>query len=418
MRRRRMAWAVTMTTVAAVPARAGPPLAAVPATGPATRPVVAVWTRAVATAGVAELALPCDLLARRQTAVYPGVRGIVARRAVDVGQRVAAGDVLAVISATDADAQLAADQAGLDRAKADVGRAVADADLARLTLDRYVEVQKDSPGSVSAEDVGVRRQASKAAAASVAQARAAVRQAEAAVAARQAAVAAERVSAPFAGVVTARTIDVGDLVSPDRTADGQELFDVTDPSAVRAFVEVPQALAGRVVVGGVATLSFAADPGHGFAGRVAATAGVLDPHSRTMRVRVDLLNPRGQLLPGAYGTVQLPLTTAAAAAAAGAWVRVPATAMIFSPVGGIQVATLDDAGRVRVRAVQPARDDGAELELASGVAAGDRVIVNPGPWTVAGAAVDAREGAALPATRPAASPVVDTTTLPPPTAQP
>jgi AcrB/AcrD/AcrF family/Barrel-sandwich domain of CusB or HlyD membrane-fusion len=181
----------------------------------------------------------------------------------------------------------------------------------------------------------------------------------------------EKVTAPFAGVVTARNIDPGDLVSADTPNGGREMFHVMRTDVLRVFVNVPQTFSTSLRVGQDAVVYRREDPTRMFRGKVARTANALDPNTRTLLTEVDVPNPHDALRPGMYLQVKflfmrdVPTT------------MIPAAAVV-TRTGGPMVGVLDDQKAVRYRPVELGRDYGAEIQVVSGLKPGDSVVVRPG----------------------------------------
>ena len=203
---------------------------------------------------------------------------------------------------------------------------------------------------------------------SVVQARANVAAAEANVQRLRQLDAFKRVTAPFAGVITKRNVDVGDLIDAG-SGGGRALFVLTQTDALRVYVNVPQTYAQMIKPGQAVTVTQAELRGQTFKGTVARTAGAIDATTRTMQVEIALPNPKGVLLPGAYVQVALPM-------AASEVLRVPTNTLLFR-ADGSRVALVDGAGRVSLRVVQIGRNLGEDVELLGGVTATDRLVLNP-----------------------------------------
>lgn len=312
------------------------------------------------------LALPGETAAWNESTLFARVNGYLAAWKVDIGDTVHKGQVLAVIDTPELDAQLAAAQAQLRAARSQVELRVAEAEFARTTWERW----RDSPkGVVSDQD----REA-KHADLDGAQARLSVARAQEALDRAQvdniAAMAQyKNVTAPFDGTVVERRIDVGNLVTAGSTAATTPLFRIAQERPIRVYVDAPQSAAPGLLRAGVpARVRSATLPGLSFEARVARSAQALQPQARTLRVEVDLPNEDRRLLPGMYVDVEFQLAGADG-------VQVPAAAMIFRS-GGPQVAVVDAQGKFTLRKVTIARDDGAEVELGSGVQAGEMVALN------------------------------------------
>ena len=184
-------------------------------------------------------------------------------------------------------------------------------------------------------------------------------------------------TAPFDGVITVRNVDTGALIDAGNGGTPAALFRLAETDRLRVFVDVPQDQAADVVAGAEASLALPQYPGRSFIGSVARTSGAIDAGSRTLRVEVDMDNPDGAVLPGAYAQVSLPLS------AAKPGLSLPANALLFRPAG-VQVAVVNAKGAVQLRTVTLGRDFGARVEIRSGLNGDERVIVNPGDAVSAG----------------------------------
>jgi RND family efflux transporter MFP subunit len=177
----------------------------------------------------------------------------------------------------------------------------------------------------------------------------------------------KRVVAPFAGVITRRNVDVGDLI--DAGGAGRALFLLSQTDPLRVYVSVPQAYSQLVKPGQEVIVTQAELAGRNFHGKVARTSASIDAATRTMQVEVSLPNPDGALLPGAYVQVALPMQSSRA-------LVIPTNALIMR-ADGMRVAVLDTAGRVNLRPVKIGRNFGNTVELLEGAAATDRLVLNP-----------------------------------------
>lgn len=309
-----------------------------------------------------ELTLPGTVEPIREAALYPRANGYVRRFHADIGARVRAGQLLAEIETPEVDQELAQARASLGQARASYG-------LARTTLDRWQAMVKDS--AATRQELDERSAAFNAAGANVAAAEASARR-------LQELQSFGRVAAPFSGTVTQRSVEVGQLVSPSQGA--RPLFVLAQSDTVRVMVNVPEEAAAQVRAGGEAHVvvrgSTEARPA-----RVVRTAGALDAATRTMLAEVDVPNAAGTLLPGMYAQVKLAVHDVAPG------LLLPANALITGAAGP-QVALVRD-GRVHFAKLQLGRDLGTDIEVLSGVAAGDIVVLNPSDEVAEGVAVRA-----------------------------
>jgi len=177
------------------------------------------------------------------------------------------------------------------------------------------------------------------------------------------------VLAPFAGVITRRNVDVGDLIDAGGGGSGRALFMLAQTDPLRVYINVPQAYAQLIKAGQPVVVTQAELRGQSFKGEVARTSGAIDTTTRMMQVEVSLPNKDGTLLPGAYVQVSLPL-------AASQSLTIPANALIFR-AEGTRVAVVDAQGRVHLRTVQLGRNYGETVEVLDGLGATDRLVLNP-----------------------------------------
>ncbi|MEK6348568.1 MAG: efflux RND transporter periplasmic adaptor subunit [Burkholderia sp.] len=315
-----------------------------------------------------ELILPGAVTPFADAAIYARTSGYIASWKTDIGAHVKAGDVLARIAAPDLDAQL-------KQARADEAVAQTNYDYAKSTAVRWQQMLKTQ--SVSQQDADTKS-------ADMNAKRALLAAAQANVAHLAQLVSFETVSAPFAGVVTARNVDVGTLVTAGGTpgTPGQtgELFHVQQTDTLRVFVDVPQDSAGNVITGTAVYLSSPQYPGRQFAARVARNSGAINPATRTLRVEIDVDNRDGTLMPGAYAQAHLSIASANPA------LELPVSALLYRP-DGVTVVVVGQDNRTALRQVHIGRDFGTRVEIADGIAAGDRVIDNPGDSLAAGTLV-------------------------------
>jgi RND family efflux transporter MFP subunit len=179
----------------------------------------------------------------------------------------------------------------------------------------------------------------------------------------------KHVVAPFDGVVTARETDIGALINAG-SGQGPELFRVADKTKLRIYIQVPQNYASVFTSGGTVQLVFAEHPGKTFEARMARTAQALDPASRTLLVQLEADNSKGELLPG--GLTEVHIKTPAGNPS----VRLPASALLFR-AEGLRVATIDDKGHAKLHPISIGRDFGKEVEVLTGIEAGQTVILDP-----------------------------------------
>ncbi|MET0342084.1 MAG: efflux RND transporter periplasmic adaptor subunit [Polyangiales bacterium] len=322
------------------------------------------------------LKLPAQLEAHEHTVVHARANGYVRRWLVDLGDAVDEGQLLAELDTPELDRELEQARAHLAQADAALSLARASHAFSRSSLARYQALGE--------------RKLSSAHELEQYQAEAEVQEAKVRVAdAERASQAANlrrleqlkafaRVLAPFAGTITARTVERGALVSAGA---GSPLFEVARLDPVRVTLDAPQSWAVGVKPGLAATVGVAEYPGRTFQAKVARTAARLDPKTRTLRVELEVPNADGALLAGMYGSVGLSLEQAHDVFV------VPANAVLASREG-TRVATVGEGGKVKLRPVTIERDNGAEVEIAEGLDGSEKLIANPSPAIVEGAPVE------------------------------
>jgi RND family efflux transporter MFP subunit len=300
-----------------------------------------------------------------ESTVYARVNGYVEKWFADIGDRVKKGQVLATIDTPDLDAQFQAAQHQLVASQSQVDVMDANAAFAKSTYERW----RDSPPGVVSEQ---EREAKKA---EYASSNAELKAAEAKVSADKADVdqlsamkGFKEVTAPFDGVITSRHIDMGDLVTAGSTASTSPLYTVAQISEIRVFVDVPQRAAAGMDVGVPAMATADEFPGQKFSGKIARTSDAIDPATRTLHVEVDVANPDLVLMPGMYMQVNFQLKHKN-------FLQVPASALI-STSRGLEVAVVNDDGKVNFHNVQIAIDNGDFVEIGSGLALNDKVALN------------------------------------------
>jgi RND family efflux transporter MFP subunit len=345
-----------------------------------------------------DVVLPCNISANQTVAIYTRSTGYLEKFNYDIGQYVKKDDDLAVIATPDVDAQLAQSKATVVQDEANVKRSEADLELAKVTYARYVKAQKQSPGSVTQEDVDTRKSAVDDAEAALAQSKATVAAANADVDRLNVLVGFEHVKAPFSGKVTARNYYAGALLTPSSTP---EIFDLQQTDLLRVFINVPQEYANDVKIGDKVKLFVRNFPSKPFLGEVALTAGAVDPNTRTLRVQINYDNRDNQLFPGEYGEVHLPVAQGATIG------LIPTSALVFNAQAtGNQVATVDGDGKVHMKSIKTGRDFGTSIEVTGGLTDTDKIITNPSERVIEGAKVDYHlsPNAAVPASQPVKTP--------------
>jgi len=304
-----------------------------------------------------ELVLPATLQAFSESPIYARTSGYVSHWYVDIGQHVRNGEVLAQIDSPEVDQQLI-------RARATLNQTQANLTLAGVTTDRYRDLIKSN--SVAQQEVDQNNQNLTSQKAAVVSAAADVKQLE-----QQQDY--EKVTAPFAGVVTERRTDVGDLINAGNSGVGAELFRLSKIDVMRIFVSVPEAYSQQIASGMHVSLQLTELPNQTFDGQVAR-----DNHAtRTLLVEVDVPNPAGKLLPGAYGQVHFKLASPTRP------LIVPSGSILFQSAGP-QVAVVTAKNTIELRKVVIGRDFGNTMEITNGISTQDSVIASPPDYLVNG----------------------------------
>lgn len=299
------------------------------------------------------LVLPGDVEAFYNAQIHARVSGYLKDWYDDIGAHVKAGQVLAVIDTPDLDQQLA-------QARADLATAVANQKLAQLTADRWT--------NLLARDA-VSRQETDEKTGDLAAKNALVNAAGANLQRLEALEAFKRITAPFDGVVTARTTDKGQLIAAG-TPNDPGLFTVSDTHRLRVYVHVPQSYSAELKAGDVANLTVPEYPGQTFQATLVSTSGAVNDQSGALLVELQLDNAAGLLKPGDYAQVRFQLPVSANQ------LTVPASALMFRQTG-MAVATVGPGSRVVMKPITIGTDLGTAVEVATGIGPTDRIIDNP-----------------------------------------
>jgi RND family efflux transporter MFP subunit len=321
-------------------------------TDEAATPVVSV-THPTPAAPLQEIVLPGNTEAFTDSPIYARTNGYLTHWYFDIGARVKKGDLLAEIETPEIDQQLQQAQAQLETARANY-------DLAKTTAERWQFLLKSNSVSKQETDQAVANQAAQ---------KAVVDSNAANVRRLEQLQSFERVYAPFDGVITARNTDIGALIDAGSSAQGKELFHMAAISTLRVFVPVPEIYSNAARPGATGTLTLDEYPGRLFRGTLVRDASAIDPASRTLLVEVDVPNPDGLLLPGAYVSVHLKLPATIRS------VTIPASALLFRREG-LRVGVMR-GGRANLVPVTIGRDYGATVEIVSGLNPRDAIILDP-----------------------------------------
>jgi RND family efflux transporter MFP subunit len=322
------------------------------------------------------LLLPGNVSAFNSSSLFARASGYVTAWHSDIGAHLKKGDVLVTISAPDLDQQLEEAKAQLVQLQAAVEQAQANADLGQVTNGRTARLVAQGWSTLEQGDTDRLTAASRNAALSVAKAN--VRAQQAVVNRLQELSGFEEIKAPFDGVVTARNVNVGDLLNAGGTS-GRALYQVADIHRMRIFVNVPQAFLGELKPGVKATLHL---PGQKetFEAELSSTSNALEENSRTALIELQAANPDGKLWPGAFTEVQFHIPSAPGT------LRIPSTALVFG-ANGMRVAAVDAGNKVALKPVILGRNLGNDVEIESGLSLTDRLIDNPQESIEAGSTV-------------------------------
>src|SRR5437588_2435292 len=301
----------------------------------------------------ATLDLPGRLEAYYRAPIFARVSGYLKSWSADIGARVKAGQVIADIEAPDLDQQLL-------QARADLASQEASAKLSEATLTRRKTLIASN--FVSMQEIDERT-------ADLSNKKAAVNSGQANVERLEALAGYKKITVPFDGVVTARDTDVGALINAGGGS-GPAMFVVSDITKLRVYVNVPQNYVPSIKIGAKAVITMPEYPNRTFDATVEASSQSVEVSSGTTRMQLALDNSGGELMPGGYANVRLSLQRDTVP------LHIPASALSFSQ-NGLRVATVGPDDKVLFKTVTIARDLGKEIELASGLAADDRVITAP-----------------------------------------
>jgi RND family efflux transporter MFP subunit len=323
--------------------------------------------------------LPGTTAAFAAANIYARATGYIAKRNVDIGDRVKAGDLLAELAVPELDHQISQNEATLDQFKSSLQQARANRDLAQVTWDRDSPLVQKGWVTPQQGDTDRLNLQSRAAAVAVAEANVSSQDNLLKVLRQNRDYAS--VVAPFDGVITQRNVDVGSLVQGN-AASGTFMFEIMQQDVIRVWVYVPQDTAIGVAPGIEAIVRVPELPDREFAGTVTRIADTLQPGTRTLLTEIDIPNPDGALTTGTYCMIELHIPRKTPS------LLVSADAIIFDR-NGMQVAVVNN-GKAELRKVKVKRDLGTRVEVDSGIKAGDQVILNPPVTLVDGSKVQVR----------------------------
>jgi len=338
-------------------------------------PTVAVVSP-TATTPQSGLNLPAEVKPWQEASIYARVNGYLKDWLVDIGAHVQKDQLLAEIDTPDLDQQLA-------QAHSQAVLAQRNLEQAKKTNTKWQELYKEGVVSqLDAENTDTSQGTNQANTEAFA---ANLRFLEQEVAFK-------RVTAPFAGIITVRNVNVGDLITANNTS--FEMFHIQQTDPLRVYFRIPQEDAANIAVGQTFNVQVGAQSAKTYPGKVISTSGAVSPDSRTMLVELQVENSKNEILPGSYATVRVPQV------ALGKLVTLPDNTLIFREKS-VQVGVVDAKGVVQLRDVKVGRDFGVQSEILSGVTESDKVIVNPSDSLTTGTTV--RLVAATPAPSPSAT---------------
>jgi multidrug efflux pump subunit AcrA (membrane-fusion protein) len=318
-----------------------------------------------------EIVLPGNIQAYEDAPIYSRTDGYLKKWYVDIGGRVKKGQLLAEIESPEVDQQLL-------QGRADLSTAQANLQLSQTTSARYSGLLKSNAVSQQDTDNAVSDTKAK---------QTIVKSSQANVSRLEQLQRFEQITAPFDGVITARNIDVGQLINSGNASTGsntgvgnsaagtstvntRELFHIASINTLRVFVNVPQIYSNDAKPSTVANLTMDQFPGRTFSGKLVRNANAIDLATRTLLVEVDVKNKTGELLPGSYAEVHLRLDSSTPT------LLLPVSALVFRKEG-LQVATLDANNRAHLSHITLGRDFGTQVEVVSGLSANEKVIDSP-----------------------------------------
>jgi RND family efflux transporter MFP subunit len=314
-----------------------------------------------------ELVLPGTARAYTDAPIYARANGYLKKWYVDIGTRVGQGELLAEIETPELDQQLRQARADLENARANMTMAQTTAERWQTLLKRDAVSRQETDEKVS--DFNAKR--------------AIVESNSANVKRLEDLQSFQKITAPFDGIITARNTDVGALIDAGAGAQARELFRLSATKKLRVFVSVPQTYAQAARPGTPTTITLEENPGKVYRGTLARTTTALDPNARTMLSEVEMDNPGGEVLPGAYVVVRLHVGRETRG------MTVPANTLLFR-AEGLRVAVVRD-GRAELVPVTIGRDYGRSVEVVAGLQPTDAVILDPADSLVSGAPVRVRQ---------------------------
>jgi len=315
-----------------------------------------------------DLVLPGTMQAYVESPIYARTNGYLKTWYHDIGSRVRQGELLADIDTPEVDQQLS-------QARADLNTAQANANLSKITAARYLELIKTDGVSKQEVDNAVGDLEAKVAT---------VKSAEANVHRLEDLESFKHIYAPFSGVITRRSVDIGMLINAGNGGATQQLFFLAQTDPIRVYLSVPETYAPSIHAGLGSFLELTQYPGRKFEGKVVRTAEAIDLSTRTLLTEVDVPNHKSELLPGGYAQVHLQVSVT------GARLQIPVNALLFRSEG-LRAAVVDADHKVHLRALTIGRDYGTTLEVLQGLSASDFIVLNPADSLEDGQIVQVKE---------------------------
>ena len=301
-----------------------------------------------------ELVLPSTLQAYTESPIYARTNGYLAKWYKDIGSRVEKGQLLADIETPEVDQELMQAAAARDQAAAQV-------EIAKTSAERWESLQKQD--AVAQQETDERTNTYVQGKANLASSTANVRR-------LQQLESFKHVYAPFSGVITKRNVDIGALINAGNGGTNQELFDVAKIDPIRVYVNVPEVYAPLIHSGVKGNIELAALTGQRFSGNVVRSANAIDPVTRTLYTEIDVPNPKGVLLPGAFAQVHFALNVQTRS------LSLPVNALLFR-AEGTRAAVVGSDGKIHLKPVVIGRDYGISVEILGGLEQTDAVVLNP-----------------------------------------
>ncbi len=304
--------------------------------------------------GIDKVVLPGTVWAWHEAPIYARTSGYIKTWYVDIGSKVKNGDLLAVIETPELDAQAR-------QAAAELKTAIANNNLAQITAKRWRNLLKTN--SVSKQETDEKVSTAQALQATVSSAQANLQR-------LNQLVGFEQVIAPFDGIITARATDIGDLINAGSSSAARPLFRIAQTDPLRIYVKIPQYYTSRISKNMRVSLHFPEYPDQAFTAKLLDTAKAIDPVTRTLLAQFLVDNKNDELLPGSYTEVwfTLPLPPHS--------IRLPVNTLLFQ-AAGLQVATVNPHNKIELKSIVISRDFGDEVEIARGIHAGERIVLNP-----------------------------------------